>query len=100
MLPSSVIQEVWELLQAGELSQRKIALKTGVSRGTVSAIANGQRNLAGSSAEQEQPIFERCPGCGALVTMPCVLCQARAYYARRQRMRPARGARVGERKVA
>jgi Helix-turn-helix len=74
------------LLKEGRLSQRKIARRLGVSRGTVSAIANGQRALFGrthddtDSAEHVslQPA-ERCPKCGFFVHLPCLVCRAREY---------------------
>lgn len=92
MLPVSVIEEVRRLLEEGELSQRKIASKLSVSRGTVGAIASGQRGIHGREpTDDEQPMLccfdvppERCVGCGATVYKPCVLCGAREYKARQK----------------
>jgi hypothetical protein len=90
MLPLALVEEVRRLLDAGTLSQRQIAEHTGVSRGTVSAIASGKRGMFGhetsSTATISDPLSppERCGGCGALVVMPCVLCRARAYRDRRE----------------
>jgi hypothetical protein len=85
MLARSIIAEVDRLLQEGKLSHRRIALRTGVSRGTVSAIASGRRGLHGKEADSERPNPLsplgpplRCPGCGFLVYMPCLVCRARA----------------------
>lgn len=88
MLSLEVVMEVRRLLDAGELSQRKIALKVGVSRGIVNSIANGRRGLHGRettaqySSDTQEVIAQRCRGCGAMVYMPCLLCRARQYRAR------------------
>ena len=39
MIATTVVDEVRRLLREGRLSQRSIALRIGVSRGTVNAIA-------------------------------------------------------------
>lgn len=81
MLDSSVIGEVRRLLAAGQLSQRAIARRLGVSRGTVNAVALGRRKDRSSPERDElPPAFtdgppERCPGCGGLVRMPCLACR-------------------------
>ena len=89
MLPIATVHEIQHLLEEGQLSQRKIAAKLGVSRGTVGAIASGRRGLFGKEPEAEQPDVcaldlppERCEGCGAMVYMPCVLCRSREYQRR------------------
>lgn len=76
--------EIRRLLQQGKLSQRKIALAVGVSRGTVHAIARGKRpdhTQRGTGAEHAplEPArpMQRCPTCGGLVQMPCLLCRIR-----------------------
>ena len=120
MLTLQKVQEVKTLIDEGNLSQRKIAEQTGVSRHMVSRIKNGDRGVWGRDeravelkvrslremeglveysqqalqrkreAEQgEGPVAvavspevdtasskdpQRCPGCGGLVYMPCVLC--------------------------
>jgi transcriptional regulator with XRE-family HTH domain len=88
MIAPSVVQEVRSLLAEGNLSQRKIARLTGISRGTVGAIAAGKRPDYPSrrrAAEEELPEPagppRRCPSCGGMVYMPCRLCQARALKA-------------------
>ena len=72
------------MLRKERLSQRKIAAALGVSRGTVNAIALGRRidRRAGTSHDDSgftPPTgrHKRCPGCGGLVQMPCLLCYLR-----------------------
>ncbi len=91
MLSLTVVGEIQLLLDEGELSQRKIAAKLNVSRGTVNAIASGKRGLFGRELdpldlddELDDLTPERCPGCGGLVYMPCLLCRAREYHAQQQ----------------
>lgn len=88
MLPLKVVEEVKRLLDAGCHSQRRIANMAGVSRGTVQAIATGKRGVHGRepdvAAGLAEPIPVRCPGCGARVYLPCVLCQARAFSKQRE----------------
>lgn len=93
MLPLSVIEETRRLLDEGGLSQRKIAAKLGISRGTVGAIASGRRGIYGRESVSRDPLSpdmesppERCRSCGGLVHKPCVLCQARAYRRRQKRL--------------
>ncbi len=66
-------------------SQRQIALRIGVSRGTVNAIALGRRRDYSAHDRQRDDGFipptgkpMRCPGCGGLAQMPCLLCYLRA----------------------
>jgi transcriptional regulator with XRE-family HTH domain len=83
MLPLAVVDEIRQLLALGELSQRQIAEQLQVSRGTVHNIASGKRGhhgrelQEGSAKGYSHP--QRCPGCGAMVAMPCVLCRAREF---------------------
>jgi DNA-binding XRE family transcriptional regulator len=91
MIRNSVVQEVKRLLFVEGLSQRSVALRAGVSRGTVHAIARGKRTQrVHTFTDDELPWHDapprRCPECGGLVYMPCLLCQVRA-------LRPVR--RVG-----
>ncbi len=92
MIAQSVVAEVRRLLSETPLSQRKIAALTGISRGTVSAIAAGRRRdfeaiQSQDSNEWEEPAgpLERCGGCGGMVYMPCRLCAAREQLAKRPR---------------
>jgi predicted XRE-type DNA-binding protein len=91
MLPLTIVEEVCRLLEEDELSQRQIAARLGISRGTVNAIALGKRGVFGRESDMLgaelvrrdcSPV--RCPGCKALVYMPCVLCRTRAYLATRE----------------
>jgi len=87
MIAQKTVDEVRLLLAEGELSQRKIAARLGISRGTVYAIASGRRRdrrTAGDAGggrdghgDSSGPP-QRCPGCGGLVYMPCRLCRRRA----------------------
>jgi transcriptional regulator with XRE-family HTH domain len=96
MLPRSLVEEIDHLLQQGELSQRKIAARLGVSRGTVGAIASGRRGLFGRVPDRESldplaPLSpaRRCAVCGFKVHKPCLVCCAREYRERRRRARLA-----------
>jgi hypothetical protein len=77
------VLEVKRLLDEGRLSRRSIALLTGVSRGSVNAIANGERGLIGAppaeTLRERSSIARRCPGCGGMVYAPCVYCEAVAH---------------------
>jgi predicted XRE-type DNA-binding protein len=86
MLSAALIREIDRMLSEGELSQRKIAARLGISRGIVSAVASGQRGLHGKADESEAnttcnragpPI--RCPHCGYRVFRPCLICSTREY---------------------
>lgn len=80
MLSCSTVKEIRRLLAEGKLSQRKIAVMTGVSRGSVSAIALGRRaDYSTRDFNDEETLEpsgppERCPKCGAMVYMPCLMC--------------------------
>jgi len=84
MIAPKVVAEIQRLLDMKTHSQRRIAALIGVSRGSVAAIASGRRRdgdvLPGASddapAETSGPP-SRCPGCGGLVYMPCLLCHLR-----------------------
>jgi hypothetical protein len=89
MIAQAVVDEVRRLLLDEVLSQRKIARRLGISRGTVGAIAQGRRSdysrsdeCIGLLAPPGPP--RRCPGCGGLVQMPCLLCHIRAMKAARR----------------
>lgn len=96
MLAKSLIEKIDRLLGEGRLSQRKIAAKLRVSRGTVSAIANGRRGLYGREASDDRtfPIGqpappERCPRCGYRVYMPCRICSSRDFQERQMELHRA-----------
>lgn len=90
MLAQAKVKEVELLLAEGKLSQRKIAKATGVSRGTVGAIASGRRpdyeERIRARAEELQPLgpVERCQTCGGRVHMPCRLCRVRKLKAQQE----------------
>jgi Helix-turn-helix domain len=86
MLALALIEKIERLLQEGELSQRKIAELVGVSRGTVAAVATGRRGINGREPGEScrDPRVhlappERCPECGFLVYMPCLVCRTREH---------------------
>jgi len=82
-----VIAEVKRLLAEG-LSQREIARRLGISRGTIGAIATGRR--PDYSDRADEPKIDpnapkvRCGGCGGKVAMPCLACRDRAAAARKR----------------
>ncbi len=85
MVDPAVIEEVKRLLADGQLSQRAVARVTGVSRSTVGAVAAGRRADYAARVPTVRPNGppERCPGCGALVAMPCLACRMEAALSRR-----------------
>ncbi len=88
MLPIAVVNEIAALVQAGDLSNRKIAARLGVSRGVVNAIANGKRQPYGQDPLEDAPLDSlppsRCPTCGYRVYMPCLVCRAREHLRSKQ----------------
>lgn len=88
MIARELVEQIKRLLTEGHLSQRAIARLTGVSRGSVNAIAHGKRNDPRSRRHEELLPHapsgppQRCPTCGGLVYMPCVLCYVRTSLAR------------------
>ena len=97
MIASQIVQEIRRLLAEGKLSQRKIADRTRVSRGTVAAIAGGKRtDQRPPRPAGKQPIpldtagpLQRCPGCGGMVSKPCRLCRTLSIKANAPKL-PAR----------
>lgn len=85
MLTLAVVEEIAFHLEAGQLSQRAIAKKLGVSRATVWDMAQGRRGKFGREADVEPEEPERpdppvrCPECGYLVHFPCLACRTREY---------------------
>jgi predicted XRE-type DNA-binding protein len=78
MIAPKIAAEIRRLLDTQTLSQRKIAAIVGVSRGTVGSFAAGrQRNESRSKIDEPSGPPTRCPGCGSLVYLPCLLCLAR-----------------------
>ena len=95
MISNKVVNEIRRLLKKKQYSQKMIALKMGVSCGTVNSIATGRRHDCsrrkneGKNSESEDGFMpptglpQRCPRCGARVLMPCLACHVRALSARR-----------------
>jgi hypothetical protein len=84
MIESHLVEQVEQLLAKGKLSHRKIARITGVSRGTIGAIASGRRCIRPRPAwpwDDESLVHDvppqRCPDCGGMVYMPCRACRTR-----------------------
>lgn len=82
MIDNAIIRKIQILVKQGRMSQRQIAKHTGVSRGTVQAVANGQRTEYSHSTSKSAVTWvvpsgqpERCPQCGGRVRMPCLACQ-------------------------
>ena len=91
MIALPVVDEIKRLLSDGELSQRKIALRMGVSRGSVGSIAGGKRPDYETRHRIREESFitpagppVRCPGCGGMAQMPCLACHLRALANRKQ----------------
>ncbi len=87
MIAPELVEQIKRLLAEGHLSQRAIARLTGVSRGSVNAIAQGKRHEPRPRRHEEllpqapSGPPQRCPTCGGLVYMPCVLCYVRSSLA-------------------
>ena len=95
MIPKFLEHEVQCLINRGELSLRKIARVTGVSRGTVANIANSSRKIKERKAKNQPSLAEdplellrdsegppkRCLTCGARVFGSCHYCAAVAFAA-------------------
>ena len=85
-----LVVETKRLQALGTLSQRAIALRVGISRGSVGNILHGRRR---EDQEQCYPGVDetpcpptRCGGCGGkIVILPCRLCRARAALAAAER---------------
>lgn len=88
MIAPSVVRQIQRLLAEGSHGHRKIARMTGVSRGTVGAIARGERRdyhtsdgNGGKEVDEPPGPAQRCPNCGGMVYMPCRLCRVRTLLA-------------------
>jgi len=88
MIASDIVMEIRQMLAQGGISQRAIAQRMGVSRGTVWAIAQGKRHdrprIIQGDSQFVAPAGRavRCSGCGGLVQMPCLACYIRSYSSR------------------
>lgn len=84
MLTTEKVNQIQQLLADtrgdSRLTYRRIATQTGVSRGTVAAIARGTRNVHPKAPPPEPappasgPV-KRCVNCGVKVQMPCLKCK-------------------------
>ncbi len=87
MIEMAVIEEIQRLSAAGTLTQREIAERMRVSRGTVGAVESGKRLAHKPPAKKKQvevstgPV-RRCPECGGMVAMPCFACRIRRLAGR------------------
>ncbi|MGD9127376.1 MAG: helix-turn-helix transcriptional regulator [Planctomycetia bacterium] len=95
MIANATVKKVVELLEEGQLSQRQIAKKTGISRGSVGAIARGTRSASDNESHEEEMLIippsgapTRCHSCGRLVQQPCLACQIRAMREKREQDAP------------
>jgi len=87
MIANETIDRIQKLLGKSAFSQRKIARLVGVSRGTVSSVADGRRKkLPQDYCDDELtgfPLphgeFTRCSQCGGMVQMPCLFCQIQEW---------------------
>jgi hypothetical protein len=91
MIAPHLVAQVEQLLAEGKSSHRKIARITGVSRGTIGAIASGRRCIRPRPTWpwEDEPLVpdtppRRCPDCGGMVYMPCRACRARKAISKLQ----------------
>lgn len=88
MLTEGQVERIKQLHAEG-YAQRTISFHLHVARGTVANVIHGRpvRQPAQLSVEDPPPFsgpLERCPGCGGMVQMPCLLCRVKAYMATRK----------------
>lgn len=85
MISADLRQQIAEALRRGTESQRQIARRLGVGRGTVSAIALGRATAKSKPRLSSRESFcpdtsrpsRRCAVCGARVYPPCHACATR-----------------------
>jgi len=104
MLSLVKIEKIEWLLRSTDLSQRQVAMRVGVSRGSVAAIARGKRSAKqqrsasasqNASKDQHAPqivpdldaVPVRCPSCGCRVFLPCLVCHLRKMERARRAIR-------------
>jgi len=82
MIKNDTIRKILLLVKQGKMSQRQIAKRLGVSRGTVQAVAYGRRSEHVPAAMKTVATWvvpsgkpRRCYKCGSWVKMPCLACQ-------------------------
>lgn len=92
MIAWKVVEEIQEMLASGKFTKREIGRRMNVSHSTITRIESGKRQPRRPAARTTQRSgdhdFEspprRCPDCGGLVYMPCLLCDARLYQDRQK----------------
>lgn len=90
MLALGLEREVERLLDSKRLSERQIAKRLGISRGTVRSVAKVQRPTRTTCKKKGFSFFSdetppaRCKSCGAIVFMPCLLCHVRTLARHRR----------------
>jgi hypothetical protein len=85
LIDPKIVAETRRLLtEAKPLSQRQIAIRLKISRGTVAAIASGRRPDYLARQIDREDLGEadngpkvRCLGCGGLQSLPCRVCRDR-----------------------
>lgn len=90
MISETRIMIAEQLISEGRLSQRRIARETGLSRGTIHALAVGKRKIQERKPQfliehNRKSPFVRCPDCGSMVRIPCVFCTIRKHINRVRR---------------
>jgi hypothetical protein len=102
MIALTKYHETERLLALGTHSQRKIAMMVGISRATVGAIAAGkyhdrlERERARAQEYRPSGPLARCPGCGGMVLMPCLVCRVRSMKQQEQAVLRVRRRRARE----
>ena len=81
MISKTTTLAIRRLLSEGKLSQRKIALRLGISR---SAVRNVEKESVREQSKEEffrypKGPHRRCYSCGAFVQLPCLACQIRNW---------------------
>ncbi len=92
MISAQLVRAVEALLRRGDLSHRQIAKRLGTSRQTVDRVAGGKHRACRDElpAEPVEPIaVRRCPGCGAIAAVPCLVCRLREMIAAGRLPKPA-----------
>ena len=79
MIPIEKERQALRLLATGRLSRRQIAAAVGISRGTVGVLKRIGQERARPVKDRTMGRTDRCPGCGRLIELPCLACQAEAH---------------------